>query len=79
MARTGVVDSATAQFYINVADNAALNHRDGSTSGFGYCVFGKVIAGMDVVDKIRVVKTRTVMGHENVPMEDVVIKSMKRE
>ena len=57
MARTGVVDSATAQFFINVVDNAFLNHKDNSPNGFGYAVFGKVIDGMDVVDKIKGVKT----------------------
>ena len=52
MARTSVVDSATSQFFINVKDNAFLDHRDTSMQGFGYAVFGKVVEGMDVVDKI---------------------------
>ena len=59
MARTNVVDSATAQFFINVADNAFLNHRDNSPGGFGYAVFGKVVSGMDVVNKIKGVATQT--------------------
>jgi len=79
MARTGVVDSATAQFFINVVDNDFLNHRDETPRGFGYCVFGKVTSGMDVVDKIRKVKTTTRGPYENVPVEPVLIKSMRRE
>jgi len=78
MARTGVVDSATAQFFINVRDNVNLNHRDETRDGFGYCVFGKVTQGMDVVDKIRKVETKTVGGFENVPVTPVVIKSIRR-
>jgi cyclophilin family peptidyl-prolyl cis-trans isomerase len=77
MARTGDPNSATAQFYINVADNAALD-RVNSQDGFGYAVFGKVTEGMDVVDKIRAVKTTSVGGHENVPVKDVIIKSVRR-
>ncbi len=73
MARTGVVDSATAQFFINVADNDFLNHRDDSPRGFGYAVFGKVIEGMDVVDKIVAVPTGSVGGHGDVPTEPVTI------
>ena len=79
MARTGVVDSATAQFFINVVDNDFLNHRDETPRGFGYCVFGKVTEGLDVVDKIRKVKTTTRGPYENVPVEPVLIKSMRRE
>ena len=79
MARTNVVDSATAQFFINVKDNDFLNHRDETPRGFGYCVFGKVTEGMDVVDKIRKVKTGTVGGFDDVPTEPVVIKSVRRE
>jgi cyclophilin family peptidyl-prolyl cis-trans isomerase len=78
MARTNVVDSATAQFFINVVDNNVLDHRDDSPQGFGYAVFGKVIEGMDVVDKIKVVKTGLKMGFQDVPVETVVIKSIKR-
>ena len=82
MARTGVVDSATAQFFINVVNNVGLNHRDMSPEGFGYCVFGKVIEGLDVVDKIKVVPTRTInmMGQPmgDVPVRPVVITSVRR-
>jgi peptidyl-prolyl cis-trans isomerase B (cyclophilin B) len=78
MARTSVVDSATAQFYINVVDNPGLNHRDKSQRGFGYCVFGKVIEGMDVVDKIRAVPTERKGPHGNVPKETVTILSVAR-
>jgi peptidyl-prolyl cis-trans isomerase A (cyclophilin A) len=75
MARTSVVDSATAQFFINLKDNDFLNHggRD-----FGYAVFGKVTKGTDVVQKIAAVKTATKVGNQNVPVEPVVIKSAKR-
>jgi cyclophilin family peptidyl-prolyl cis-trans isomerase len=85
MARTGAVNSATAQFFINVADNVAkgprqgLDHVDNSAGGFGYCVFGKVIDGMDVVDKIVQTPTRTVGPFENVPTEPILIKSVTRE
>ena len=78
MARTGVVDSATAQFFINVVDNKFLNHQDESAQGFGYCVFGKVIEGMDVVDKIRNVPTGNVGGMGDVPTKPVVIESITR-
>ena len=78
MARTGVVDSATAQFFINLKDNDFLNHRDTSTRGFGYCVFGKVTEGMEVVDKIKAVKTGNKAGMDDVPVETVTIKSVKR-
>jgi cyclophilin family peptidyl-prolyl cis-trans isomerase len=79
MARTSVVDSATAQFFINVKDNAFLNHRDKTPNGFGYAVFGKVTSGMDVVDKIKEVPTTSKAGHENVPVKPVVIESVKRK
>jgi len=75
MARTNVVDSATAQFFINVADNRALNHN---VQGYGYAVFGRVIDGLDVVDRIRTVRTGTVGGMENVPVSPVVIKTVRR-
>jgi cyclophilin family peptidyl-prolyl cis-trans isomerase len=78
MARTGIVDSATSQFFINVADNAQLNHRDESPAGFGYAVFGKVTAGMDVVKKIETVKTTARPPHQNVPETPVVIESVTR-
>jgi peptidyl-prolyl cis-trans isomerase A (cyclophilin A) len=77
MARTMMVDSATAQFYINVVNNDFLNHRDNTPQGFGYAVFGKVIEGMDVVDKIAAVKTGTQKGFGDVPETAVVIKSIK--
>ncbi len=73
MARTQVVDSASSQFFINLSDNAFLNHRDKSMEGFGYCVFGKVVKGMDVVDKIAKVKTGSKGMHDDVPVENVVI------
>jgi cyclophilin family peptidyl-prolyl cis-trans isomerase len=76
MARTPVADSATSQFFINLKDNTGLD-RAKSADGVGYCVFGKVIEGMDVVDKIKKVKTTTKGGHRDVPEEDVVIKSVK--
>lgn len=79
MARTMVVDSATAQFFVNVADNSFLNHRDNSQNGFGYAVFGKVVGGMDVVDKIRRAPTHTVGQFQDVPVKAVVIESIKKE
>ena len=79
MARTSDVNSATAQFFINVVDNDMLNHRDTSPQGFGYAVFGKVVAGMDVVNAIRGVRTHTVGHFENVPREPVIIKSIRRK
>jgi len=78
MARTNVVDSATSQFFINVKDNDFLNHRDDTARGFGYAVFGTVIEGMDVVDRIRKVETTTRGPHENVPVKPVVIQSVRR-
>ncbi len=77
MARTSVVNSATAQFFINMVDNFSLNHRDQSPRGYGYAVFGKVIEGMDVVDKIAGVRTATQRGFQNVPVEPVIIKTVK--
>jgi cyclophilin family peptidyl-prolyl cis-trans isomerase len=78
MARTNVVDSATAQFFINLKDNDFLNHQPGPPSAYGYAVFGKVTEGMDVVDKIAKVKTGVRRPHADVPVEDVVIKSIRR-
>ena len=73
MARTSDVDSATSQFFINVSNNSFLNYSAPTPQGFGYCVFGKVVEGKDVVDKIKQVKTGDYAGHQNVPLEDVVI------
>ncbi len=73
MARTSVPDSATAQFFINVKDNAMLDYP--SPDGNGYAVFGRVVSGMDVVDKIRGVETGSVKGHQNVPLKPVLIRS----
>jgi len=77
MARTGVVDSATSQFFINTVDNLFLNHKGKQPDSFGYCVFGQVVEGMDVVDKIREVKTGNKNGHSDVPVEPVFIVSAK--
>ncbi len=77
MARTMMVDSATSQFFINVVNNAFLDHRDETPAGFGYAVFGKVTEGMDVVDKIAAVQTTNVDQYQGVPVEPVVIKSVK--
>jgi peptidyl-prolyl cis-trans isomerase B (cyclophilin B) len=74
MARTSDPDSATAQFFINVADNTFLNHTAKSQSGWGYAVFGKVVEGQDTVDKIRKVKTGTKGMHQDVPVDDVIIE-----
>jgi peptidyl-prolyl cis-trans isomerase B (cyclophilin B) len=74
MARTNDPHSASAQFFINVADNDFLNHRAPSGQGWGYCVFGKVVEGMDVVDKIKNVKTGNKGFHQDVPVEDVIIE-----
>jgi len=74
MARTGEPHSATAQFFINVSNNEFLNHTAPSRQGWGYAVFGKVVAGQDVVDKIRAVKTGRRGFHDDVPKEDVVIE-----
>lgn len=77
MARTMVIDSATSQFFFNVSDNSFLNHSDNSVRGFGYTVFGKVIGGMGVVDKIAAVKTGSFHGFNDVPVESVIIKNVK--
>lgn len=74
MARTSDPHSATAQFFINVADNGFLNHTSPSAQGWGYAVFGKVVSGTDVVDKIAAVKTGQSGFHGDVPKEDVVIE-----
>ncbi|MDQ0590672.1 peptidylprolyl isomerase [Variovorax paradoxus] len=74
MARTSAPHSATAQFFINIADNGFLNHTAPSAQGWGYAVFGKVTGGTDVVDKIKAVKTGRKGFHDDVPLEDVVIE-----
>lgn len=74
MARTQDPNSATAQFFINVADNDFLNYRSPDVQGWGYCVFGRVSEGMDVVNKIKSVKTGTSGFHQDVPKEDVIIQ-----
>jgi peptidyl-prolyl cis-trans isomerase B (cyclophilin B) len=74
MARTMDPHSASAQFFINVSDNAFLNHTGKDMQGWGYCVFGKVTDGMDVVNRIKAVKTTMVAGHQDVPVEDVIIE-----
>ena len=78
MARTSDPHSATAQFYINVVDNPELDHQDDSAEGFGYCVFGQIIEGMDVADKIRKLKTKAVGEHGDVPLDMVVITGVSR-
>ncbi len=77
MARTNVVDSATAQFFINVKDNDFLNHKNTSPDGYGYAVFGQVVDGMDVVHAIEKVKTANRGMHQDVPVQAVVINSVK--
>lgn len=76
MARTSDPHSATAQFFINVKDNDFLNHKSQTPDGWGYCVFGHVVEGLDVVDKIKAVATTYRMGHQDVPVDDVVIEKM---
>lgn len=73
MARTRDPHSATAQFYINLRDNTSLDHRSETPQGWGYCVFGRVVEGMDVMDAIAAVPTGQVGGHANVPVDDVVL------
>lgn len=75
MARTSDPHSATAQFFINVSNNDFLNYTSPTPQGWGYCVFGKVVEGQDVVDKIKKVRTGNKGGHQDVPLEDVVIES----
>jgi peptidyl-prolyl cis-trans isomerase B (cyclophilin B) len=74
MARTSAPHSASAQFFINVGANDFLNHSAPTPQGWGYCVFGRVVDGTDVVDKIRKVKTGSKGGHQDVPVEDVIIE-----
>jgi peptidyl-prolyl cis-trans isomerase B (cyclophilin B) len=79
MARTSDPHSATGQFFINVADNAPLNHTGETMNGWGYAVFGKVTNGMHVVNRIKMVKTGNLAGYSDVPMDPVIIKSVKRK
>lgn len=74
MARTMDPNSATAQFFINVSDNDFLNHSSKTSQGWGYAVFGKVTNGLDVIEKIKVVKTGSAGGHQDVPVNPVVIE-----
>ena len=74
MARTNAPHSASSQFFINVSNNGFLNHTAPSPSGWGYAVYGKVVSGTEVVDKIKAVKTGSKGGHSDVPVEDVVIE-----
>jgi peptidyl-prolyl cis-trans isomerase B (cyclophilin B) len=78
MARTSEADSATSQFFINLAGNGFLDHKGNSPKDFGYAVFGRVTEGMDVVDRIRKVKTAGKGGHQDVPVQPVTIRSVKR-
>ena len=75
MARTPDPHSATAQFFINLSNNDFLNYTSATPQGWGYCVFGKVVEGQDVVDKIRKARTGSSAGHQDVPTDDVVIES----
>jgi cyclophilin family peptidyl-prolyl cis-trans isomerase len=79
MARTQLVNSATAQFFINTVDNEFLNQKNKTPMGFGYAVFGQVIDGMDVVDQIRTVKTGSFGPYDDVPQNQVMILSAKRD
>jgi cyclophilin family peptidyl-prolyl cis-trans isomerase len=78
MARTGVVDSATSQFFINLVNNASLDFQNSSPSGYGYTAFGRVIEGMEVVDEIARVATGNVRGYSDVPLEPVIITTLRR-
>jgi len=78
MARTRAVHSATSQFYINLADNPFLNHKDDTPQGYGYCVFGKVVSGMEVVDAIGKAETKRSGPFQNLPVEPIVILGIRR-
>lgn len=78
MARTGVVDSATSQFFINHANNKFLNHRSKTTQGYGYAVFGRVTSGMEIVDAIAAVSTGRKKGMSDVPLKPVTIEAIER-
>lgn len=77
MARTPDPHSATAQFFINVANNDFLNFTSPTANGWGYCVFGKVVNGMDVVDQIKTKSTTSKAGHQDVPVDDIVIEQVE--
>ena len=79
MARTNVIDSATSQFFINLVDNDFLNHTDNTPRGFGYAVFAEVIEGMDIVDAMATVATANKRGHQNVPVDPIVMTRVTRE
>lgn len=79
MARTMDVHSATSQFFINVVDNAFLDYKSSTAEGYGYCVFGRVISGMDVVDKIKGVQTGNFSFFQDVPKKDIVIYSIRKK
>ncbi len=76
MARTSDPHSATSQFFINVVDNDFLNFKSETPNGWGYCVFGNVIEGMDIIDKIKKAATTSRAGHENVPVEPIIIEKV---
>ncbi|HQO16244.1 MAG TPA: peptidylprolyl isomerase [Methylotenera sp.] len=78
MARTSAPHSASSQFFINVANNSFLNHTAETSSGWGYCVFGKVTAGTEVIDKIKKVATTNRRGHQDVPVDNVIIQKATR-
>jgi len=78
MARTSAPHSASSQFFINVANNSFLNHTAETSSGWGYCVFGKVTAGTEVIDKIKKVATTNRKGHQDVPVDNVIIQKATR-
>ena len=79
MARTGVVDSATSQFFINLVNNERLDFQNSSPSGYGYAAFGKVIEGMEIVDQIARVVTGSQRGYQNVPLEPILINTVTQE
>lgn len=76
MARTSDPHSATAQFFINVKDNDFLNYKAKTPQGWGYCVFGKVVTGLDVIDKIKAVDTTSRAGHQDVPVQNIIIEKV---
>ena len=77
MARTNDINSATSQFFVNVADNDFLDHKPGSSSSYGYAVFGRIASGMEVIEAIAAVKTGNKGGHQDVPSETVTIEAVK--